>query len=77
MTEEELRIGALEQAIIALAATLPPGLIKAAMNDIRQGLPAMTMDETAMRNGAIQLLDDGMRRHDGAEFGMMVPRPKG
>lgn len=82
MSEEELRLAALETCFIELFAVLNPGQITAMEDSIREGLalkgePGDGSDEQAIRRQCLILLDDGKRRHDGFTGGVLIPKPRG
>lgn len=81
MSEEELRIAALETLAIELFAVLQPGQLLAMEDSIREGLarkgePGDGSEEQTIRLHALQLIDDGRRRHDGVTGGILIPKPK-
>lgn len=80
MDDLELRIGALETLAIAMVTVLTPGQLQAIGGDLREGMagkgePGYGSDEQTMRVGALGLLEDGMRRHEGFTGGILIPRP--
>lgn len=66
MDETELRIAALETALIELAAWPPADTVEGAMRSISAGLDAAgDGDERTIRCGAVAILHDGRQRFDG------------
>lgn len=81
MDEVELRVAALETALIAIVAVLSPGQLQAVQDDLREGLvgkgePGWGSDEQTVRLGALGYVEDGKRRHDGFTGGILIPKPK-
>lgn len=79
MDEIEIRVAALETLAIELLAVLLPGQLTAMEDSIREGLVGKGerghgSDEQTVRLGALGLLDDGRRRHDGVTGGILIPK---
>lgn len=67
MNEDEQRMLAAEEAVIALAAHVRPADVVAAIAHLRAEAAELEGDERVVKVQAAQLLDDGLRRFD--EFG--------
>jgi hypothetical protein len=66
MDELELRVAAIETALIEVFAWLPHDALQDAQRSIRGGLTAdITGDEKAIRQGAWQLIEDARKRWTG------------
>lgn len=81
MDENELRIAAMEVLWIEVLAVLSPGQLRAIEDGIREGLalkgePGDGSDEQTVRLGALGLVEDGRRRHDGFNGGILIQAPR-
>lgn len=64
MDEDEQRILAAEEAVIALAAHVRPADVVAAIAHLRAEAGELEGEERVVKVQAAQLLDDGLRRFD-------------
>ena len=73
MDEAERRLVAHEMALIEVAAHVNRDEIAAAIKAIRSGLViGITEEERVIRIGAIELLEDALRRDDAPVMGMFL-----
>ena len=73
MDEIELRIAALDMAVIELTAWLDPGAMEDASASIRAGLAAdPESDERTVRLQALSLLEDGRQRFAAPAMGVKL-----
>lgn len=75
MTEDEQRILATEEAVIALAAHVRPAEVVAAIAHLRAEAAELAGEERVVKVAAADLLDAGLRRFDAFSSGTLF-RPQ-
>lgn len=74
MDEIEMRLAAVEMALVEVFAWVDPQALTDAQQSILGGLGNCTDQERAVRLGAVALIEDGRKRFAGPQIGVAIRR---
>ncbi len=73
MTEDEIRLAAVELVLVEIIPWIDPAAVTDAVAAIKAGLDAdIAQDEREIRMQALQLLTDGRQRYAGPNLGAWI-----